>query len=172
MIIKLLMRPSDSAGNDPEGKTTTEEGLDVKQEPASDPLLQLQGDLILAKGEADKWHDRFLRTAAEFDNYRKRADREKPDVIMLAKSSVLMELLPVLDACERALGSFSEKSFSSESLETYHEGFELMYRQLKDTLARLGVVQIAALGAKFDPHLHEALAREETLEHAENAVIQ
>src|SRR5881397_986358 len=172
MMMKPLKRPADSSGEDPDGKTATDEGLETGPEPTADPLLQLQAELILAKGEADKWHDRFLRTAAEFDNYRKRADREKPDVIMLAKSSVLTELLPVLDACERALGSFSEKSFSSESLETYHEGFELMYRQLKDTLARLGVVQIAALGAKFDPHLHEALAREETLEHAENAVIQ
>ncbi len=172
MIIKLLMRPSDSAGNDPEGKTTTEEGLDVKPEPAADPLLQLQGDLIVARCEADKWHDRFLRTAAEFENYRKRMEREREDAIVLAKAAALVELLPVLDACERALGSFMEANHTNENLEKYREGFALVYRQLKDTLTRLGVVDIRAKGAKFDPNLHEALAREETLEHPENTVIQ
>ncbi len=172
MIRKILKRPSDSSGGEPEAKTTTEESLEVKQEPAMDPLLQLQADLILAKGEADKWHDQLLRTAAEFDNYRKRSEREKQETIILAKSSVLQELLPVLDACERALGSFAGTDETGGDLGKYREGFELVYRQLKDTLFRLGVVDIKAQGEKFDPNLHEALAREETPEQEENSVIQ
>ena len=67
-----------------------------------DPLVQLQADVNAAKEEVAEWQDRFLRKAAEFENYRKRTEKEKFDSMALAKSSVLVEFLPVLDACERA----------------------------------------------------------------------
>jgi len=167
------MRPSESSGLDGQTKTTTaEEAIEAKPEQERpDPLAQLQAGLSAAKTESEQWRDRFLRKAAEFENYRKRIEREKGESILLAKSSVLAELLPIVDAYERALGSFSGED-AGACLEQYREGFLLMYRQLADTLARLGVVPIAARGETFDPNLHEALCREETIEYDENTVME
>jgi len=167
------MRPSESSGLDGQTNTTTaEEAIEAKPEQEGpDPLAQLQAGLSAAKTESEQWRDRFLRKAAEFENYRKRIEREKGESILLAKSSVLAELLPIVDAYERALGSFSGED-AGACLEQYREGFLLMYRQLADTLARLGVVPIAARGETFDPNLHEALCREETIEYDENTVME
>jgi len=167
------MRPSESSGLDGQTKTTTaKEAIEAKPEQERpDPLAQLQAGLSAAKTESEQWRDRFLRKAAEFENYRKRIEREKGESILLAKSSVLAELLPIVDAYERALGSFSGED-AGACLEQYREGFLLMYRQLADTLARLGVVPIAARGETFDPNLHEALCREETIEYDENTVME
>ncbi len=172
-MTRLYMRPSESSGLDGQTKTTTaEEAIEAKPEQERpDPLAQLQAGLSAAKTESEQWRDRFLRKAAEFENYRKRIEREKGESILLAKSSVLAELLPIVDAYERALGSFSGED-AGACLEQYREGFLLMYRQLADTLARLGVVPIAARGETFDPNLHEALCREETIEYDENTVME
>ncbi len=172
-MTRLYMRPSESSGLDGQTKTTTaKEAIEAKPEQERpDPLAQLQAGLSAAKTESEQWRDRFLRKAAEFENYRKRIEREKGESILLAKSSVLAELLPIVDAYERALGSFSGED-AGACLEQYREGFLLMYRQLADTLARLGVVPIAARGETFDPNLHEALCREETIEYDENTVME
>jgi len=172
-MTRLYMRPSESSGLDGQTKTTTaEEAIEAKPEQERpDPLAQLQAGLSAAKTESEQWRDRFLRKAAEFENYRKRIEREKGESILLAKSSVLAELLPIVDAYERALGSFSGED-AGACLEQYREGFLLMYRQLADTLARLGVGPIAARGETFDPNLHEALCREETIEYDENTVME
>ncbi|PYU88825.1 MAG: nucleotide exchange factor GrpE [Acidobacteria bacterium] len=172
-MTRLYMRPSESSGLDGQTKTTTaEEAIEAKPEQEGpDPLAQLQAGLSAAKTESEQWRDRFLRKAAEFENYRKRIEREKGESILVAKSSVLAELLPIVDAYERALGSFSGED-AGACLEQYREGFLLMYRQLADTLARLGVVPIAARGETFDPNLHEALCREETIEYDENTVME
>ncbi len=172
-MTRLYMRPSESSGLDGQTKTTTaEEAIEAKPEQEGpDPLAQLQAGLSAAKTESEQWRDRFLRKAAEFENYRKRIEREKGESILLAKSSVLAELLPIVDAYERALGSFSGED-AGACLEQYREGFLLMYRQLADTLARLGVVPIAARAETFDPNLHEALCREETIEYDENTVME
>ncbi|MEJ2111444.1 MAG: nucleotide exchange factor GrpE, partial [Acidobacteriota bacterium] len=105
-----------------------------------DPLEQAEADLKAAKAEAAEWQDRFLRKAAEFENYKKRTDKEKIDSLVLAKSSVLMEFLPVADACERALDSMGQSKAVAGDLEQYHEGVELLYKQLLDTFGRVGVV--------------------------------
>lgn len=165
---KLFMRPSDPVGSGSEADVTAEDG----PEAVLDPVLQLQADLITAKGESDEWQDRFLRKAAEFDNYRKRTEKEKSESVLLAKSAVLAEFLHVVDGCERALDSFAETKDQSEGLEQYREGIQLLYRQLLNTLARFGVVPIEAKGKKFDPHLHDALSRMETDEYEENTVVQ
>jgi molecular chaperone GrpE len=137
-----------------------------------DPSTQLQADLSAAKTEIAEWQDRFLRKAAEFENYRKRTDKEKSDAMMLAKSSVLTEFLPVLDACERALKSFGDAQGQPNSLQQYKEGVELLYKQVLDTMGRTGVVPMETEGKPFDPHLHEALSREENAEVEENTVVR
>lgn len=148
-----------------------QENVESVAAPA-DPMVQLEADLIAAKSEVAEWQDRFLRKAAEFENYRKRVEKEKIDALVAAKSSVLVEFLPVLDACERALKSFGDSKGGAAGLQQYQEGVELIYRQLFDTANRVGVVPMEVEGKQFDPHMHEALSREENLEIEENVVVK
>jgi molecular chaperone GrpE len=172
MTRRIYKYPSDPEGNEP--VSSPEEGKDSGVEsiaPPLDPRAQLQADLKAAKGEVAEWQDRFLRKAAEFENYRKRAEKEKTDSMLLAKSSVLLEFLPVADACERALKSLGE-SKAPGNLQQFQQGVELLYRQLLDTFTRTGIVPIEVEGKPFDPHLHEALSREETSEVKEDTVVK
>lgn len=161
-------KPEESgATSDPESGANAES---VAQ--PMDPSVQLEADLKAAKAEAADWQDRFLRKAAEFENFRKRADKDKNDALMLAKSSVLLEFLAVADACERALESFAGAKGEPETLRNYREGVELLYKQLLDTLIRVGVVPVEAEGKPFDPHLHEAISRQETRDAKPDTVVK
>ena len=135
-------------------------------------LVQAEADLNTVRAESAEWQDKFLRKAAEFENFRKRADKEKADSKILAKSSLLLEFLPVADACERALQSMDQGQGVPSELGQYHEGVELLYKQLLDTLIRVGVVPIESEGKPFDPHLHEALSRKEDSNYEEDTVVQ
>jgi molecular chaperone GrpE len=167
MTWRIYKHPSEPEGTQPDAELPKDEAV----EPA-DASAQLQADLNAAKKETAEWQDRFLRKAAEFENFRKRADKEKTDSMMLAKSSVLVEFLPVADACERALKSIGEAKHAPGSLDQYREGIALLYKQVIDTLSRIGVTAIEAEGQPFDPHLHEALSREESLNSGEDTVIR
>ncbi|MFN2443984.1 MAG: nucleotide exchange factor GrpE [Vicinamibacterales bacterium] len=106
--------------------------------------------------ERDELHDRLLRKTAEFDNYRKRVDRERRELNEWAAADVLGELLTVIDDLDRALAADAPAG-----AETYRAGVELIARQLKDLLRKRGVTPIEALGADFDPHVHQAVAYDE-----------
>ncbi len=156
----------------PPGSSGAASSENEERHEAEAPQTELDTELDAMRAERDEWHERFLRTAAEFDNYRKRSEKEKLEYVARAKSAVLVEILPCLDACERALESFSEVSKVSDDLGEYRAGVELLFKQLTDTLARLGVTPMEVQGELFDPHLHEALSRLETAEYEENTVIE
>jgi molecular chaperone GrpE len=172
MTLKIYKHPSESEGAKPEnGSENPKEEPTESIAPPIDPQAQLQADLETAKEEVAEWQDRFLRKAAEFENFRKRAEKEKADGMMLAKSSLLLEFLPVADACERALKSLREND-AAGNLQQFQQGVELLYKQLFDTFARTGVMPIEAEGKLFDPHLHEALSREENAKVKEDTIIK
>jgi len=98
--------------------------------------------------------DRYMRTLADFENYRKRADREKSDFYKYALQGVLKELLPALDNFDRALDH-------AEEGDDFHKGLSLIYKQLLDTLQKHGVKPINESGVRFDPNIHEGVMREE-----------
>ena len=171
MTLRIYRHPSESEvkadpGNDDQNS------MNESIAPPIDPTAQIQADLNAAKAEAAEWQDRFLRKAAEFENFRTRSEKEKIDSMMLAKSSVLLEFLPIADACERALRSMGDHQGKPESLAQYQEGVELLYKQLLDALNRVGAVPMEARGKPFDPHLHEALSREESAEFEENVITE
>ncbi len=172
MAWKIYRHPSDPDGSSPDSSDENQDKAGESIAPPTDPTVQLQADLKAARTEAADWQDRFLRKAAEFENYRKRSEKEKVDSMAMAKGAVLLEFLPIADACERALGSFNNQQEKAEGLAQYREGVELLYKQLIDTLGKIGAVPMQVEGKPFDPHLHEALAREETLEIEENTVVQ
>jgi len=172
MTWRKYKNPAEPDGTDPAPvEEENQDGAEAVAAPV-DPVVQLQADLNAAKSEVAEWQDRFLRKAAEFENYRKRVEKEKLDSITLAKGSVLVEFLPVIDACERALKSFSEAQSPAAGMQQYVEGVQLLYRQLLDTMGRVGVAAMETEGKPFDPHMHEALSREENLEFEENTVVR
>ena len=119
-------------------------------------------------GDAAQFRDRYLRTLADFENYRKRADREKQDFYKHAMAGVLKDLLPVLDNFDRALDH-------AEQGDEFHKGVLLIYKQLFDVLRKHGLTPIEESGVHFDPNIHEAVVREEddsVPSHTVTAILQ
>jgi molecular chaperone GrpE len=109
----------------------------------------------------------LMRRQADFDNYRKRIEKERADDSKRAIARVMEGLIPVIDGFEHALAAHREAEY-----ENYRKGFELIYRQLIDNLTRLGVQRVDPLGKQFDPHLHQAMDRTETLQHEDGTILQ
>ena len=109
--------------------------------------------------QRDDYYDRLLRKTAEFDNYRKRIERERVQQAEAAAADLMVDVLPIVDNLERALRADA----GSEGADAYRRGVELILAQLLETLRKRGVKTIEALGADFDPHVHQAVA----YEHAE-----
>ncbi len=108
------------------------------------------------KRERDDLYDRLLRKSAEFDNFRKRVDRDRKDMIEWAAAEVLNDVLAIADDFDRALAADAPPE-----AQQYKAGLELIQRQLADLLKKRGVTTLDALGADFDPHVHQAVAYEE-----------
>jgi molecular chaperone GrpE len=118
------------------------------------------------KAERDDLHDRLLRKSAEFDNYRKRVERERREQADHAIVNLLQELLQVVDDFDLAL-----KVEAGEEAAGYRKGVELIHAKLHDMLRKQGVRPIEALGADFDPNVHQAVLHESSPEHREGEVI-
>ena len=119
------------------------------------------------QAEKDDLMQTLVRRQADFENYRKRVERERQEDRRHGVGRLIEDLLPVLDAFERAL-----KAHDDPAYEEYRKGLELIYRQLWDTLARHGLERIAAAGKPFDPHYHQAIERVESAEHPEGTVLE
>lgn len=145
----------ESGGQSPEGAA-----------PASDPAA-LAEQLNKLQAEKDELLQTLIRRQADFDNYRKRIERERHEAGHRGVARLIEDLLPVLDALERALAAHDDPAY-----EEYRKGFELIYRQLWDAMAREGLVRVQADGRKFDPHVHHAIERVESEEHEDGAVIE
>jgi len=107
--------------------------------------------------ERDELHDRLLRKTAEFDNFRKRTERERREFAEWAAAELLGEVVGVLDDFERALGVAAPPEAAS-----YREGVELIHRQLSEVLRKRGLQPLDTLGADFDPTIHQAVAYDES----------
>jgi molecular chaperone GrpE len=110
----------------------------------------------------------LLRTTAEFDNYRKRVERERREMAERASEGVLAELLPIVDDLERALSVET----GSDATDAYRKGVGLIHKQILDLLSRRGVTAIEALGADFNPHLHQAVASESVEGRRDGEVVE
>ena len=118
------------------------------------------------QAEKDELMQTLVRRQADFENYRKRIERERQEDRRHGIGRFIEDLLPVLDAFERAI-----KAHDDPAYEEYLKGLELIYRQLWDTLSRHGLERIAAAGKPFDPHYHQAIERVESDEYPEGTVV-
>lgn len=141
-------------------ETTEQEGEASSQDPADSPLEAL-------RKEKDALQDRLLRTAAEFDNYRKRIDRDRRDQADAATADALADLLPIIDDVERAL-----KAPTGGDIEGFRKGVELIHQQMLELLRKRGVKPIDAVGADFDPRYHQAVVQEASADHREGEVME
>jgi molecular chaperone GrpE len=132
---------------------------------ADDPAGGAAGDL---QRERDELKDLLLRKTAEFDNFRKRTERERLAVSDAAAADLIGELLPLVDDLERAL----KAEPGSDGAEAYRRGVELIYKQLTESLRKRGVRPIEAAGADFDPHFHQAVAHEPSAAHRDGEIIE
>jgi molecular chaperone GrpE len=123
------------------------------------------GETAQLQRERDDFKDKFLRKSAEFDNYRKRIERERREQADQAVVDLLQELLPVVDDFDRAL------TVSGDEGGAYRKGVELIHAKLHDMLRRQGVKAMDVIGADFDPNVHMAVMHEESPEHREGEVI-
>jgi molecular chaperone GrpE len=122
----------------------------------------------VAEAERDRFYDLLLRKTAEFDNYRKRIERERQSWTEGAVGDVVADLLPVIDDLERAL----KIDAPGEQADAYRKGVELILKRLLDTLKRRGVTAVESLGQPFDPHRHQAVTYEPVDGKADGEIIE
>lgn len=144
------------------------EGAPVSSEAPKDGPASGSGDpLAQAQAEVGRMKDALLRTAADFDNFRKRTRRELEEARRGGREDLLRTLLPVFDNLERAIQSATRTS----DVKAMTEGLTMVQRQFVEALGREGIVRVETVGRAFDPSLHEAIQQVETNEHQAGTVI-
>src|SRR5579859_4854872 len=124
-------------------------------------------DVAKLATDLDDLRQTLLRRQADFDNYRKRIERERSEDSKRTTARLVEALIPIVDSFEHALAAHREAEY-----ENYRKGFELIYKQLMDNLAKLGVERIEPTGQAFDPHQHQAVDRVESTDQPDGTVLQ
>ena len=158
---------ADKSRRNPTDTSEETERMEEEGGPPSglDPTPALADEIVELRKERDALHDRYLRQAAEFDNYRKRIDRERKESSDYAAADVLQDVLPILDDFERAL------QVDAPGSGPYRQGLEIIHKALLELLRKRGVTPIDAVGTAFDPHIHQAVAYDAAPDKREGEVI-
>jgi molecular chaperone GrpE len=143
-----------------EAEATATDPSEAPEAPETAP------EISALQRERDDYYDRFLRKTAEFENYRRRVERERREQADQAIVNMLLELLLVVDDFDRAL-----TVDAGQGAESYRKGVEIIHSKLTDMLRKHGVRPIETLGTDFDPNVHQAVLYEESPEHREGEVI-
>jgi molecular chaperone GrpE len=170
MVAKMKKHTAE-AGEDLSKKTEEPQagagGLEAELAGEADKAEDLMVKLEEAEKKAADNYDKYVRTVAELDNYRKRAAREKTDAIQYGNENLLRDILPLVDGMDRAL----EQSCNSDDFEAFRKGLGLLQGQLLGCLQKHGVDLIDTAGKDFDPHVHEAMMQVESPEHKDSQVV-
>jgi len=158
----------ESTEGDPERSSLDEENLDCDDMTSPEKILTLKAELAMAKAKAEEHYDHLLRLQADFDNYRKRSQKEKTELIKYASERIVEDLLPVLDNFERAASAAKV----NPDFAAFSKGVDMIFRQLQTALYKEGLKAMEAIGQPFDPNLHEAVLRVASEEHPENTVVE
>ncbi len=147
-----------------EVETKNEQKAEVPKK--KDKKSKNDAELEKLKAELENKNDLLLRTAAEFDNFKKRTERERAGIAEFAKSNVIKELLPILDNIDRAA------SLEDKTSPDYIKGIELIVKQFEALGGKLGITEVAQVGDSFDPNCHEAVMHIEDENLGENVIAQ
>jgi len=156
--------PGESPANANPGTQGAGAAPAVDGDPAA---ISLEDQIRKLTAEKEELRDTLLRRQADYENYRKRIEKERHQERHRGVEHVIELLLPVLDAFDTALASASKDSAAAD----YAKGFELIRRQLWDALSKQGLARIESVGKEFNPHVHHAIARVETTEQADGTVV-
>ncbi|SFC19336.1 nucleotide exchange factor GrpE [Butyrivibrio sp. YAB3001] len=164
---------TEEAAENAEAKDTSEdeqseENSDDQKESKKKPFFAKKDKKDPLKEKVDELNDRVMRQMAEFDNYRKRTDKEKAQMFEQGQSSILEKLLPVIDNFERGLAAVPE----AEKDGAFADGMNKIYKQLITEMENLGVTPIEAVGKEFDPNLHNAVMQVESGDYEEGIIAQ
>lgn len=129
--------------------------------------LRMDADVSKLATDLEELRQILVRRQADFENYRKRIEKERAEDSKRATSRMIEALIPVLDGFEQALAAHREPAY-----EAYRKGFELIYKQTLENLTKLGLERLDPAGAKFDPHFHQAMDCAESAEHEDGTVLQ
>jgi len=138
-----------------------------EEKAATEPGTREETETKKLTTELEDLRQALVRHQADFANYRKRAEKENQEAVQRATARLVEGLIPVIDGFEHALAAHREAEY-----ESYRKGFELIYKQLLDNLARLGAERVDPVGKPFDPHLHQAMDRVETTEHPDGTILE
>jgi molecular chaperone GrpE len=155
---KLVDRPESAAGES--------QAAARAMDPQTEGGAAMPDEMRKLVAEKQELMDTLVRRQADFENYRKRMEKERQHDRHRGVESLIESILPVLDAFDRALETGDDPRYAE-----YRKGFELIRKQLWDLLAKQGVERIDAVGKLFDPHLHHAIESVESTEHEEDTVI-
>jgi molecular chaperone GrpE len=156
------------------GATPAPETPPVNVEPETAPksqsdLQSLATQLTEITNQRDAFQSQYLRIAADFDNFRKRSSKEKEEIELRTKCATIIELLSVVDNFERARTQIKPQNDGEMGI---HKSYQGVYKQLVESLKRIGVSPMRPEGQQFDPNLHEAVMRQPTEEHPEGTVME
>lgn len=149
-----------TSAQNPEGFGTGNE-----KDPASEGAHEshengLQNELEKSRDEARMFQDKYLRQAADLENYRRRTEREKSDLLKFAAENLVKDLIPVLDSFNQAAGAGREASQeNTHDSSSLMEGMEMVRQQLLAALRKHGLEEVPAVGSGFDPNVHQAIQR-------------
>jgi len=152
----------------------------AQADSSDEPLVALEAGTVSPEqfaelkeraAKADEHWERLLRTTADFDNFKKRAAREKQDAIKFANESLLQKLIPVIDNFDMALAA-AQTTAKGNAVQSLQTGVNMIYQQLKAALTEAGLEELDATDKPFDPNLHEAVSQKETAEVPEGQVVQ
>lgn len=149
----------------------TEEGNVDQEDDSPVTVIRKEWNDLEAKAQkADEYWDRFVRLNAEFDNFKKRAARERSEAVKYANEALMERLIPTMDHFEMAMAAV--QNVDDKSVASIKMGIEMVHNQLKSTLKEAGLEEVDALGKAFDPVWHEAVSQKETTEVPEGQVVE
>lgn len=157
---------AENGAEDPGQKQNSGDSQPEVYELNGDDAAADEGVGKLAK-DLEDLRQTLLRRQADFDNYRKRIEKERSEDSKTWTARVIERLIPVVDSFDQALAAHREPEYAN-----YRKGFELIHKQLIDNLAKLGAERVEPVGAQFDPHLHQAMDRVETTEHKDGTIVE
>lgn len=160
--------PEEAAAKDDAETVASEEAIDAEAAYQA-AIAQLEQDIQTLRLQLDDRQGQFARLTADFDNFRKRTQREREEMELKIKCDTINELLPVVDNFERARSQIKPQT---DGETTIHKSYQSVYKQLVDCLKRIGVAPMRAEGKEFDPNLHEAVMREATDQYEEGVVME
>jgi molecular chaperone GrpE len=152
---------------DPELNTNEPAPEPAEEKTAIEEAARDEAEAKRLASELEDMRQALVRHQADFANFRKRAEKDSREASQRATARVVEQLIPVIDSFEHALAAHREDEY-----ESYRKGFELIYKQLLDNLARLGVERMEPEGQPFDPHLHQAVERTETNDRPDGTILE